>query len=154
MIRQPGYRQFHILAPVATHWRPATCAEVECAKHVNGFELTFDESDDRPGGGREAAAYFRSKYRGLAGFTEWRRPDQATVFRLPPGLKPPGFEHDEHRIRIERPEAFVESDTTTGRILRVHDGAEDGAVNWVEDFATNQELVVRQLDRAKEMVSD
>lgn len=131
---------YHILAPVATHWRPATCEEVGCDRYINGFEVHVDESDLQPLGGAERAEYIRNgsgrKY------SEWRTQAGITIFRFPPGQKPFGDEHDQHRVRLDRPELFVVSEVNPHsgrREFTRHDGAQDGAVNWVDQFANHQD---------------
>jgi hypothetical protein len=137
-------RGFHILAPRDTHWRPATCAEVECDRYVYGFDVRIDESDLLPMGGAERAAWIRTqaKLPGGKRYTEeWREPNGITVFKFPPGLIAWGAEHEDHRVRIDRPELFVASHINDSgrRVVQRHDGAEAGAVNWVDQFATHQD---------------
>lgn len=38
-------KTFEINQPLATHYRLATCQEVECPRYANGWTLTFDLSD-------------------------------------------------------------------------------------------------------------
>jgi hypothetical protein len=138
-------KNYVILAPVATHWRPATCEEVACNRFTHGFDVWCDESDDSPAGGAARARYLRSGVHGRR-FEEYRAPGQSmVVFKFPPGQVAFGDEHQNHRIRIERPEIFTVRDPVRGDL--VHDGAEGGAVNWVDDFATNQDQVKTSIER-------
>lgn len=45
-----AYRTYQIVAPQETHWRPATCAEVDCPNWRNGFKVPVpagEEGDKR-----------------------------------------------------------------------------------------------------------
>src|SRR6478752_3117149 len=47
---------FEIAEPLPTHWRPATCAEVECQAHMAGWRTTIDLTTDL---GVKQARYIR-----------------------------------------------------------------------------------------------
>jgi hypothetical protein len=49
-----AFKTYQIVAPVSSHWRPATCAEVECPHHLHGWSTTVDLSTDL---GRRQASY-------------------------------------------------------------------------------------------------
>lgn len=40
--RVQDYRTFQISAPLRTHWRAATCAEVDCPQYLNGWRVRVD----------------------------------------------------------------------------------------------------------------
>lgn len=50
------YTTYGVASPISTHTREATCAEVECANHRNGFQITADVSTAL---GRKQAEYIR-----------------------------------------------------------------------------------------------
>lgn len=126
-----------LLAPLATHWRPATCEEVRCRAFTDGFEIVLPDSPGRV----ERIAYLRADRSRVS--TEWRRPDGAVVFRFPPGTRPfaGATEHENHRVRIDRPEICAVKDRLTDPASQwvVHDGPNGGADNWVDDFAGHQD---------------
>jgi hypothetical protein len=137
-------KNYVILSPPKTHWRPASsCEEANCRRWTDGWETVFDESTDD---GKRGAAYVRSRRHGNQ-FTEWRQERSSIVtFRFPPH-QPNVFCHmrGKHLIRLERPEFFGVRDVTTDFKLKLHDGAENGAVNWAHDFATNQDAVDKKV---------
>ncbi|HJV15615.1 MAG TPA: hypothetical protein VJ625_17145 [Propionibacteriaceae bacterium] len=141
----PGFKNYVILAPRATHFRPATCAEVQCRAFTIGWETHLDESTQT---GQDLAQWIRGRSHGNQ-FTEWRAEGSTiTVFRFPPFQPQPfGPEHRQHVIRTDRPEIFAFRDETTGFRLKQHRGAENGARDWVDDFATNQDAVATDKQR-------
>lgn len=89
------------LAPPATHWRRATCEEVDCPAWREGFVVDLDERAD-PGMGQ--AQWLRA-HRDRWHSTEERLPEGLTRFRFPAGqscLHTAG-----HRVRADRPGLFV-----------------------------------------------
>lgn len=128
-------KHYVLLAPLATHWRPATCAEVECSRWTTGFEIVIPSGP----GAAERIAYLRADR--TRSKTEWARLDGAVVFRFPPGtpLYAGNPEHDNHRIRLDRPEIYGVSDRSTDFQLRLHTGRGNGADDWVDDFANHQD---------------
>lgn len=135
----PNMKNYVILAPPATHFRPSTCAEVQCDRFVNGWETHLDVATKD---GLEAAEWIESGKHGNQ-YTKWRAEGSTiVVFRFPP-FQPRifGIEHREHRVKLDRPEWFGVRDVDTGWQLKLHSGAENGARDWTHDFATNQDLV-------------
>lgn len=138
-------KNYVILAPPATHFRPATCAEVQCRAFTAGWETHLDEATED---GKQLAAYVRSGKHGNQ-FTEWRAERSTiTVFRFPPWQPNPfGLEHRKHLVKLDRPEIFAVRDVDTGFELKQHRGAENGAQDWVDDFATNQAAVAKEYEK-------
>lgn len=139
----PHLKNYVILAPPSTHFRPATCEQVRCRAFTIGWETHCDEAVAEL---KDLAAWIR---RGTHGnkYDEYRAPGSSiTVFRFPPFQpRPFGLEHRKHLIKIERPELFAYRDVSTGWDLKLHAGAENGARDWVDDFATNQDKVARKV---------
>jgi hypothetical protein len=132
-------RTFQILAPLSTHFRAATCEEVNCLRIINGFMVPVDESTDL---GRKQAHYIRN----LSGraFTEARDRAGLTVFTFQPGQRC----FDPHRVRADRPERYLTRPgdwrgNPSGRPPVEHTKAEF----WVEDFAENQDRIARQIEK-------
>lgn len=135
-----------ILAPPSTHFRPATCEEVQCRAFTIGWENHLDEAVPAL---KELADWIRSGVHGNR-FEEWRAPGSSiTTFRFGPHQNPRKFspKHREHKVKIERPEWFGVRNADTGWDLKLHAGAENGARDWVDDFATNQDLAARKRQR-------
>lgn len=135
----PAFKNYVILSPRATHFRPATCAEVQCRAFASGWETHLDESTSD---GAELAAWIRGRSHGNQ-YSEWRAEGSTiTVFRFPPFQpRPFGPEHRQHVIKTDRPDIFAVRDISTGFQLQQHTGAGNGARDWVDDFATNQDKV-------------
>lgn len=129
-----AYKTYGIVAPVATHWRAATCDEVACPAYQNGWDTHVNEADQL---GQRQAHYIRREAK--RSFTEARRPDGLTTFSFPPGQ----VCFRQHRTRIEREELFL---MRTGD----HRGSPDGVRRsydrpdqWVDDFAEHQDAISR-----------
>jgi hypothetical protein len=125
-----AYKTYQIVAPRSTHYRPATCREVECDGYRNGFR-TIVPADSLQ------AQYIRAKS-GRA-FVEQPGGPGLAEFSFAPGQQ--CFRASEHRIALDREPFYV-----------VRDGDYRGnpfgtrplqrrAVDWVDDFATHQQNV-------------
>jgi hypothetical protein len=135
-----AYRTFGYRRPLATHWRPATCAEVDCPHHVHGWTTTVDERTDL---GMGQAHYIR--YDSGRGFREHRNAAGLTVFTFPPGQR--CFASGDHRLEVGLPPIYVVRDgdwrgNPTGW-TRTH---ARGAL-WVEEWAEHQDRVRAERQR-------
>ncbi len=126
----PGnmHQTFQILAPISTHYRQATCEEIECDAWRNGWKTIVPMNS-------EAAQYIRSGTSGRR-YSEVTRIDSTMrEFIFEPGQK--CFAADKHRVPLEREPIFIKRVGASGRML--HANAED----WRDDMS-------EQLDRIKE----
>ncbi len=134
-------KTYQVIAPVSTHFRPATCEEVMCPAFIYGW-VTIVPADS------EAASFIR--HDSSRRHTEAREPDGRASFTFPPGQE--GFrggarsEHD-HKVRLDRPEVYLVRGgdfrgNPRGEIRR-HVRADD----WVDDFATHQDKLATRLER-------
>lgn len=136
-------KTYTVSAPLETHWRVATCTEVQCPREEFGWQTVLLEADET---GAWQANYIRTqsgrKYR------EYRREDGMTVFEFPAGQRcfavmiRDGKVVAGHPKRIERPELFIVGDGDWRGNPRdttpiVHSGPE----SWVDDFATHQDTL-------------
>ena len=134
-----AYRTFQITAPLATHWRPATCDEADCGAYANGWRSVIDERTDL--GAKQA--YYITHDSGRR-FTSYRREDGLTAFEFEAGQR--CFQSDSHRVPLERGAVFRAR-------LGDHRGSRGGeithatAADWVDDFATNQDRLKTLQDR-------
>lgn len=90
---------FEIAEPLPTHWRPASCAEVECEAHAHGWRTTCDLTTDL---GVRQARYIRDK----AGrhFThEFSGDGKLITFTFSAGQQC----FTPHRVSVGRPALFV-----------------------------------------------
>lgn len=113
--RTYGYKQ-----PLQSHFRLASCQEVNCVDLRNGWSvrLAADMVDH--------INFIRSLKRYYT-FTE-RTENGEVVFDFPPGAGPRCFKWKSHRVRNDRPPLFV----VRGSYIETyqHERGED----WVEDF--------------------
>lgn len=136
-------KTYAVDAPLGTHWRRGTCAEVDCGKFLNGWVTQVDVSTDL---GMAQADYIR-RHSGRAFVEEADGSAGAAllVFRFEAGQQ--CFGASEHRARIDRQEIFSvrggDWRGTTGDRQRIHARAED----WIEDFAENQQSIIDAIGR-------
>lgn len=122
---------FQILAPADTHFRKATCIEVDCPRYLEGWHLRVE--------GLPPELLHDAKNSGR----KWTQLDVApgeTWLVFEAGQ--PCFRAAEHRLRLDKPELFVvrggDHRGNPRDEVRQHVRADD----WVDDFATNQQKLV------------
>jgi len=134
-----AYRTFEISSPLATHWAPATCAEVDCDHYVNGWTSVIDESTDL---GQQQAHYIRHDT--SRRHREERQPNGMTAFTFEPGQR--CFGASKHQVPVGRPEVYLSRGGdwrgTTGQPLQ-HSGPE----GWLDEFQTNQDRLHTLIER-------
>jgi hypothetical protein len=120
-------KTYQIAAPLATHWRDATCEEAGCAAFANGWQTAVDENTDL--GQRQAHYIRRDRSREHA---EERHGLGVTVFTFPAGqacFRP-------HKLLTGRPERFlVTGGDWRGNPLRIPAREHVRPDDWVEDMA-------------------
>lgn len=124
-----AYKTYGIRAPLATHWKPATCEQVDCPAHAHGWRVRVE---GLPAELLHAARTAGRRYREL----EVAADEHYLVFEA----GQPCFKAAEHRVRVERPELYVVQDGDRRSDPRaasrtVHSGPDA----WVDDFATHQD---------------
>ncbi len=132
-------KTFSIVSPLSTHWRSATCREVECEAYVNGWKTTIDDSTNQ---GQLQRDFIRAK----AGrhFTEHRNEAGLLVFDFPAGQE--CFARGNHRVRLDRQERFlIQGGDHRQRIGPVSE--EKRPELWVERFAENQNRIIEVQER-------
>lgn len=85
-----------ILAPTGSHWRKATCAEIECEHHAKGWGLNT--------AGLTEEQLWAAKHSGRR-FAVTHDEQGAEVLLFEPGQE--CFRAGQHRVRIEREPWFV-----------------------------------------------
>jgi hypothetical protein len=132
-----GYKTYAVTLPKTTHWRSASCAEVECINQTNGFQITADLSTEL---GRKQSNYLRLK--SGRSFTTQQIGDLLT-FTFQPGQQ--CFEP--HRVSLERePNFFVKGGDYRGNPLGLPT-RKLSAQSWVDDFGEHQERIAGQRER-------
>lgn len=132
-------KTYQILAPVVSHFRSATCAEVDCERYTDGWQSPIDERTEL---GQAQAWYIRNQ--SGRRYTEDRnRLPGITVFTFEPGQKCFG----QHQVRTGRPELFIVRGgdwrgNPTGQ-TQMHANGDD----WVDDFVDHQLKLANQIQQ-------
>lgn len=135
-----SFRTFQVMAPRKTHFRSATCQEVNCPRITLGWASIIDEST---GLGQRQADYIR-RASGRK-FTEERTPEGLTRFVFAPNQEC----FDQHYTRDwNRPELYFVRDgdwrgNPRGTRARQHSRPE----HWVEEFAENQSALADRIEK-------
>ena len=127
-----GQRTYSVKTPFKTHYRLATCAEVECPPYVNGWSTTIDVSTPL---GQEQAQYIMH-----ASGRAWQayREDTLVTFIFPPGQECFG---SEHYVPLDRDPFLIVREG--GYFNRQHTEAEE----WVDDFQNHLDKLRTTYDR-------
>jgi hypothetical protein len=134
--RVQDYKTYQIISPLSTHWRPATCAEVDCPNYLKGWRLRVE--------GLPADMLHAAKTSGRK-FTELDVTADEHWLMFEAGQ--PCFRASEHRKLLDKQEIFVVRDgdfrgNPTGNV-RKHTRPE----HWQEDFAEHQDKLARQIQQ-------
>jgi hypothetical protein len=128
-----NYKTYSIIRPTTTHWRSATCVEVDCQHYKNGWATTVQRGSDDE-------ALIRTLGRR---FVETNEPGGFVRFVFYP--EQPCFRASAHKVPIERePLYVVRGGDWRGNPRgekRVHSNGED----WVDDFANHQDKLATRL---------
>lgn len=129
--RSKTHKAYSISAPLATHWRKATCQEIDCKHYREGW--TFNKAHLNAELWRAIeTAQPRRRYREVehAGQTYLVFYPGQSCFAT-------------HKVRIEREELFFVTPNATGLIVpaaRQHKNWDD----WQDDFASHQDRIATQ----------
>lgn len=126
-----AYKTYGLSAPRATHFRKATCQEVECKAYAHGWVTTVDTSTTL---GAQQANYIR-----LHSGRSFRvnTLGEMVAFTFAPGQQCFAM----HKVSLEREPIMV----VRGGDWRANLGLirrHTRPVDWVDDFAENQQSIV------------
>jgi hypothetical protein len=122
-----AYQTFQMAAPLATHYRDATCDEADCRAWLAGWTTTVDESTDL---GQRQAHYIRAESK--RGFKEQRNEAGLTVFTFWAGQKCFAC----HKVRLDREwRYFVRGGDWRGNPAGVPAREHKRPEDWADDFA-------------------
>jgi hypothetical protein len=132
-----SYKTYALRAPIQTHYRRASCAEVDCSAHQNGWVTKIDETTSL---GQQQAYYIRNQS-GRA-FKE-ERDGAITKFTFFQGQQ--CFKY--HVVQLDRDPILIVRDgdwrgNPTGNVRR-----HVSTVDWVDDFANHQQQLADRLER-------
>lgn len=134
--RVQDYKTYQIMSPLSTHWRPATCAEVDCPNYLKGWRLRVE--------GLPPEMLHTAKTSGRK-FTELHVAEGENWLVFEAGQ--PCFRASEHRHILDKQELFIVRDgdfrgNPTGNV-RKHTRPEF----WVEDMSENLDKVAQQFQQ-------
>jgi hypothetical protein len=130
------YKTYQIISPLSSHWRPATCEEVNCKDFLNGWRVRVE---GLPGDMLHLARTSGRK------FTEVEESANSHWLVFESGQ--PCFRASEHRALLDKQEIFAVRDgdwrgNPTGK-RRLHTRPEF----WQEDFAEHQDQLARRIQQ-------
>lgn len=129
-----GMQTYQVAMPLETHWRAASCAEVECEHHLKGWSTTVlvDSAEER-----------LIKSSGRKWSSVERQPDGFVRYMFPPGQV--CFGASRHRVQLDRPGVFLlaEGDWRWKGARRVFDRPDQ----WVDHFANHQDKIAERVNR-------
>lgn len=130
---------YEILAPKETHWRRASCSEVDCQQAERGWKMILDLTTDL---GQRQARYIKHQSGRQYEIADQRDGLVTLIFRG-------GQEcFQEHKIRTDRPEVYRvrpgdHRGNPRGQKARVHTKPE----HWIEDFQENTARLTQLKER-------
>ncbi len=131
-------RTYALRAPLATHFRPASCEEVDCQMRQHGWRTTIDVDTEL---GRRQAHYIR--------VSSGRRFTEAMEAGLLQFTFPPGQQcFAGHRLPLDREPLYLVRDgdwrgDPRGTPARRHAHAED----WIDDMQESLDRTRSRLER-------
>lgn len=135
-----AYKTYELKAPIATHYRIATCQEVECEQYARGWITRCDTSTDI--GVRQAKYIVDKSGRAFREITSANHPN-IRAFKFSPGQRC----FATHQVSLERNVLYVvRGGDWRGNPRgerRVHTKAE----HWVEDFSEHQSKLANEIQK-------
>jgi len=134
--RVQDYKTYQITSPLSTHWRPATCAEVDCPEYLKGWRVRIE---GLPPEMVHTARTSGRKYTEL----DVNESEHWLVFEA----GQPCFRAALHRALLDKQEIFIVRGgdwrgNPTREVVR-HTRPEF----WQEDFAIHQDKLARQIQQ-------
>lgn len=130
-------KSYQILAPKSTHFRPASCKEVNCPNYLFGWKTVIDASTDL---GQKQAHYIEK----MSGRGFKKETDAAGIITYTFEAGQQCFKP--HQVRKENSqELYLVKDGTARRADNVRRHA--NAADWVDDFQNHQDKLKETLDR-------
>jgi hypothetical protein len=131
-------KTYSIASPKATHYRPATCAEVGCEMSLKGWETKVDVSTVL---GARQANYIR--LRSGRAFLPPVEIGDLVIFTFPAGQTC----FAEHLVPLGRPEFYLVRDGDWRGNPRGTAATRHNADTWVDDFANHQQRLADRLEQ-------
>lgn len=131
------YVTYAIASPFETHYRPATCEEVDCEAHASGWVTRLDLTTDL---GQQQGRYIQDQSNRRYKAVKTGEIVEITFF--------PGQQcFAQHRVALDRPAVFL----LRGGDHRGNPTGERPVMldpdQWVDDFANHQLKLVDQIEK-------
>lgn len=132
-------KTYGVSAPIPTHWRQASCAEVNCPDYQNGWKTVLDVSIPQ----QASLADYITHKSGRKFKAQRDGRDTKVVFIFYP--EQTCFKAADHRVPLERDPLFVvrDGDYRGYGATKLFKKPED----WVDDFANHQLNLQDKLSR-------
>lgn len=132
-----SYKTYQIISPISTHWRKATCAEVECPDYIHGWKIRTDTLSEEM---IHAATHSGRKF-------SWMRPSELENWLVFESGQP-CFRSGTHRVRLDREDVFIVRDgdwrgNPRGTQARKH----ANGLMWREDFQEHLDVINSEIER-------
>ena len=130
-----AYQTYAIDAPRSTHWRAATCEEVDCPHYLNGWKTILPAGSDLVDVIKQSGRRFTVEVDTDAGL-------MAFIFEA----GQPCFQASRHMVRLDREEVFLtRHGDWRGDLGGRH--VYDRPDQWTDDFATHQDRIAAARQR-------
>lgn len=130
---------FQMAAPKSTHFRKASCEEVECAQYVRGWRMRIDLTAEL---GQKQAHYI--KHSSGRSYKVVQQNNGLVELEFAPNQ--PCFK--EHQVRLQRPDIYrVKGGDYRGNPLNIPTRVHKNPAHWVEEFQENQDNLKTQIER-------
>jgi hypothetical protein len=136
------FKTYNWSAPLETHWRRATCEEVDCEQMKYGFVTTVDFSTEL---GQKQLHYLTQEDKDRRYSMQRTGPFEVKLIYGPGN---PCMKRAEHRVPIGRPPLFVVTGGDwRGNPLGTRPLKHKSAEDWVDDFANHQQAIIDRIKR-------
>lgn len=132
-----NYRTFQISSPIPTHFRKASCREVECQHYGRGWQTTVDTNTEL---GARQANYIRLHSGRHFTYTE---NGGVVTFLFPPGQQC----FTTHQVPLGRPEIYVVRGGDWRGNPRGEHRRHVRAADWVDQFANHQDRLATRFNQ-------
>lgn len=139
VLRPEQMTTYALDAPSHTHWRRASCAEVDCPNRKTGWRVKLQGLDEK------MLAFIKScgkRYHKL-------EIDATTTYLVfEPGQECFAGDAGKHQVPVGRPFLYlVKGGDWRGNPLNVPTRVHTSADSWVDDFSTHAETVLKRIDQ-------
>jgi hypothetical protein len=141
-----AYKTYEVRSPLATHFRPATCAEVDCPHYLNGWGVRIGALPPETQAEVRAATYEVEGRTYRYAYVEQEMTPGEPWLLFKPGQ--PCFKARTHLTRMDRTPLYLVRDgdwrgNPRGTRARLHQRPD----NWVEDFAEHQQKLADEIEK-------